>query len=379
MIYWYAQVTVDDPEAPADAPVEIGVYPVEAVTAAGVETTMQVGALDPATFDIDVLQYLVSFYDRTTNVLLAEVAVTMDLIGLPAIAIDPTLLNYGTDGYQQSFRVANTGDVNSLLDFAVFTRTDDVYNYFTPESDPLIEAMSAVGGMEDVPVGDPEEPFLFSREVAVTIARDGIESDLEYREFWIGAVAGTDASGNPLIDPDVEPVSLKVRVDAASIVEGAINRSRPPSLMRFVFLLRDKQGQAVNASDELVRNQINFFVQEDDFPIDPDESSQFVTGPENLRYNIALLLDYTGSMYNAGVDDPLNPLQPGEAIEQMVEAAKQFVLDLPDTYRIALLEYHGRQQPSRMIHSFDTDKTRLVTAPGRIHLAARRTRRLRVV
>lgn len=361
LVQWYGEVAVATSDAPAGSPIQIGLSPSQGVTAAGNTTTVTVAIPDPQNFNLDVPSYRVTVRDRSTTQVLGTVDVFVDLVAPPAITLDPTTLNFGTDGYQLSFYVINTGDSNSLLDFRIFTRDDDTFTPLDINADPLLAAVFVPEGTDDVR-SHPTAPELYAREVSVTISRDGIRNDLEFRELWVAGISGTTATGEPILDPDIEPQSVQIRVQAAAYVEGAINRSRPPSLMRFVFMLRDKRSVAVNAADELIRNQISFFVKEDDFPLDPDEASQFVTGPENLRSNIVILLDFTGSMYRAGVGDPLNPLQKGEAIAQMVQAAKQFVLDLPDGYRVALMVYHDRQQPSRLLHGFDTNKATLAAA-----------------
>jgi len=356
---WYTEVRLNETSA---AEVQVACSPTEAATPAGGATTVTLGIPAPADFDNDHLNYIVAVRDKVTNTVIAEVTVTVDLIGGPGVGVDPTLLDYGEDGYQASFYVANTGDPSSLLDFGVFQKVgDDDYIPYDTDADALVAYIEATDGMDDVR-GHPNNPWLYAREVSVTISRDGLEKDLETRDLYICAVRGLDNGGDPIIDPEITPVHVGLRVKAAPYVEGALNRSRPPSLMRFVFTLRDKRGVATDAADALIRNKINFYITEDKFPLDPDESSRFISGPENLKCNYVVLLDFTGSMYNAGVDDPLNQLQPGEAIDQMVESAKQFILDLPPSYRVAVMEYHDRLQPSRIIHGFDTDKHAAVAA-----------------
>ena len=362
LVRWYADIRINAPDVPEETPIQIAANPYTAVTAPNETVTVTVSVPDPTSFDATYLNYIVAIRDQTDDSLVAEVSVAVEQIGPPAINVDPVLLDFGEDGYQLSFFVSNVGDPFSTLDFAVFRLIDAAtatYEPYTADTDPLIAAIDAPAGMLDVR-GDPNDPSIYEREVAVTISRDGIEEDLEYRDLWVGAIKGLDDSGQPIIDTDVVPQKVQVRVAAAASVEGATNRSRPPSLMRFVFLLRDKRCIAIDASDERIRDEMTFYVEEDGFPLDPDESSRFVTGPDGLKYNLVLLLDFTGSMYNAGVNDPRNRLAPGEAIGQMVEAAKQFILDLPDTYRISVMEYHDRQQPSHIIHGFDTNKASLI-------------------
>jgi hypothetical protein len=376
LVRWYIDIRINAADVPLDTPIQIAAKPATAVTAPNETVTVTVNVPDPLTFDTTYLNYVLAVRNQADDSLVAEVNVTVDQIGPPTIAVDPTILDFGEDGYQLSFLVANLGNPFSMLDFAVFRLVDATTSTYEPydvEADPLIASIQAPGGMTGVrsdALTPTTEPWVNARGVTVTISRDGIEEDLEYRDLWIGAVKGLDESGLPLIDTDVVPQKVQVRVAAAPHVEGATNRSRPPSLMRFVFLLRDKRGIAIDASDELIRDQMTFYVKEDGFPLDPNESSQFVTGPDRLKYNIVLLLDFTGSMYNAGVDDPLNRLAQGEAISQMVEAAKQFILDLPRTYRISIMEYHDRQQPSIIIHGFDTNKASLIESLSNFALPA---------
>ncbi|MCX5770752.1 MAG: VWA domain-containing protein [Candidatus Hydrogenedentes bacterium] len=368
-VQWDIEIANNTSGQDPTLPVQIAAAPPTAVTVSGGSTNVAVSLTDPETFDSQRPLYLISVKEQGTDVLLGQVNVTVDVLGLPAVGVDPATLDFGEDGYQLTFKVANVGDLNSQLDFAVFELNDEVYSPFDVEEDPLILAITASQGADSVPAEpEPTETWLNSREVSVTISRDGIQNDLELRELWIGAVAGLDPEGNPVIDVRITPRKVEVRVAAAATIEGATNRSRPPSVERFVFLIRDKRGVAVDASDELIRNQITFYIKEDNSPLDPDESSMFVQGPENLKCNIVVLLDFTGSMYFAGVNDPVNPLQPGEAIKQMVDAARQFILDLPPNYRIAIMEYHERGQVGRFIHGFDTNKDSLVAALDRFTL-----------
>ena len=372
LVHWFAAIRINAPNVSADAPIQIAATPNDAVIEPNKTTTVTVRVPDPTTFDNNTLNYIIAIRNRADDTLITEVQVTVDLIGPPAVEVDPAVLDFGKDQYQLSFQVYNPGDPFSTLDFGVFSQVTAATAMYVPydiAADPLIAAIIAPQGTTGIR-GDVADPTINEREVSVTISRDGIEKDLEFRDLWIGAVKGTDESGQPLFDPDIAPRKVQVRVEAAPYVEGATNRSRPPSLMRFVFLLRDKRGQAINAADDLIRSRMSFFLKEDTFPLDPNESSTFITGPENLKYNIVLLLDFTGSMYQAGVGSTASPLAPGEAIQQMVDAAKQFVLDLPASYRVALMEYHDRQQPSHVIHGFDTNKAAMLAALDTYHVPA---------
>jgi hypothetical protein len=124
-----------------------------------------------------------------------------------------------------------------------------------------------------------------------------------------------------------------------------------------VFILRDALGEAIDTWDPEIFEELQgaFTIQEDGVPIDTDETNIFVTHAENLRYNVVILLDFTASMYHAGDGG-------GAVIDSMVDAAIEFIEDLPDTYRIAIMEYHDRQQTNRMIQDFTTSKATLIDA-----------------
>ena len=369
-VQWHGEIAVDSPDADATTPIQISMDPISKVTLGKAVDTVNVWIPDPDNFDLQSVSYIITIREGGPSVVdgavIAEVSVFVELIESVVIDVDPNVLDFGEDGYQFSFLVGNFGDPVSLLDFGFFTREEAgeeeyVYTSLDTETDPLLLAVDAPEGTQNVRVSPfPTDPWYFAREVLVTINRDGIKDDVEYREIYVAATAGEE-DGVPVFDPDVEPIRVAVRVQAEPYVEGAFNRSLPPSIMRFIFMLRDKRGIPVNAADPFVRSQISFRVTEDDAPLDLDEGSLFISSPEKLRCSVVVLLDYTGSMYRAGVDDPLNPLAPGDAIEQMVEAAKQFILSLPDSYRVAVMEYHGRGgELGRLVHGFDTDKHNVI-------------------
>lgn len=273
----------------------------------------------------------------------------IDLRPMPEIELDREGLDFGRDPntLELAFQIGNPGALNSKLNYAFEVLGEDNANT------PLV---TGIRNDEESPEGllwrtDPDSFPVHS--IRIRIDRTVLNEQVEYR-----TIRAYDTE-----IPAVAPKELRIRVEQTPLtVEGAINRSRPPYVMRFVFLLRDMLGQVIPTRTPEDLAKLDFVIEEDGVALDRDETNQFTDGPESLKYNIVLLLDYTGSMYNAGLADPRNPLDQGEAIAQMVEGAKGFVDDLPEGYRVAVMEYHDRQQGNRVLHNFTTDKASLKDA-----------------
>ncbi len=326
---------------------------------------------DPETIETGSGNYEVVVNVRNNSKDPIRVPVFVDPIGLPVVAAatqplffppstSPQIINFGRDLSVQFIDIFNLGDINSRLFYKFVIKERE------EEPNPSLRIISSVTPefsrtfSDGIIASQPEFEFYPNKRVTMSIFRDNLKRSLEDLDVLVYA---TDGPNGPIIE-EVEPLELTVRVEAAARVEGAINRTRPPYAMRFVFLLRDMFSTVVDTTSPGALDQIEFEIDEEDEPLPLDETNLFIAGPETLRYNLVLLLDYTGSMYNAGTDteDPERQLEPGEAIEQMEEAAKEFIDDLPGTYRIAVMEYHDRQQRQRVIASFTTDKEALKSA-----------------
>jgi P pilus assembly chaperone PapD len=269
----------------------------------------------------------------------------IDLAPMPVAWVDRTTLDFGADPnvFEMTFLVGNPGAISSKLHYAFEVLGEDNAN--TPLITMIYNDQESSTGIlwrtDPDPVPYPEH------EITVSIDRSVLNEQVEYRTI---RVKDTEIAA-------VEPVEVRVRVEQTPLtIEGAINRSRPPYILRFVFLLRDMLGQVIPTMTEEDLAKLDFVVEENGVVLDPAETNQFVTGPQHLKYNLVLLLDYTGSMYNAGLN------APGEAIAQMVEGAKGFIDDLPEGYRVAVMEYHDRQQGNRLLHGFTTNKESLKDA-----------------
>jgi len=251
----------------------------------------------------------------------------------PKIAVEPPVLDFGQTLNTLTFNVYNPGDFGSQLNFTIATDREDLIA-FEPDSG------LSVGSTADTAQFTPD-----FQPITVAINRN--------------ALTGTTDGGTIFVQaPGLDDVEVLVRVEAAPLsFEGAINRSRPPFLQRFVFIMRDSQNRSIDTTDPAIFAELQdaFTIEEDGDILDPDETNAFVAGPENLKFNVAVVLDFTASMFNA-------PPGNGAAIQQMVQSAGNFINDLPGSYRIALMQYHERQQTERLIQNFSTSKETLTDA-----------------
>lgn len=303
----------------------IEVSPQHGSTDIGGETTVTVG-VDRLELDPGMYSFTLRITSDGGNV---DVPLNM-AVGLSAkIGVEPAILDFGQTLNQLTLDVYNQGYPGSILNFTVSTDRPDML-FFDPP-----------GGTSVAP---PAHFVSYDRvTIAVTLDRSAVRGELDSGKIIISA-------------PGIQSVEVLANVERAPLMfEGAMNRTRPPFILRFVFLVRDSLGRALNTRDPAVLEDLRFSIEEDGVPLDEDETSVFVTSAQNLRYNLVLLLDFTGSMYNAGSGG-------GTAIQQMVSAARNFILDLPASYRVAVMEYHERQQTNRLIHGFSTARAPILSA-----------------
>lgn len=361
-------LSLSDRNNPDTAPA-ISATPGLGSTQPGETTEVLVRVTDPAAVTAGSGNYELAVRSGADGFLL--IPVTLEVVSLPVIvASEPpnpvvdrpevaalSTLDFGRDKFVMEFWVVNTGPLSSDLFFQV---THDDQEIATP----LISSVSPLRGDTNERPG--QDFFLFGTNdrvdatpVYVTVDRSVMTEDVEYRTITIEAwnqdyTARVDA---------VEPWTIEVRVERPPLtVEGAINRSRPPFLSKFLFLLRDTRGAAIPTQTPEDLSKIDFDVAEDGIALDWNETTRNLTGPEGIKANIVLLLDYTGSMYNAGTSDTVAPLRPGEALAQVKEAALRFLDDLPASHRVSLMYYNDRQQLNRVIFPFSTDRGALKAA-----------------
>lgn len=301
-----------------------------------------------------------------------RVPVIVEITELPVIAIsespDPevgrpevvplSVLDFGTSSFQETFYVVNVGPPGSQLFFTVKEVLDEEGEVVEAPL-PLILDISPNQGDTNAEEGDFFETgtnrFLDGQPVTVTIDRSALVEEVQFVTLEIASTNSNFSAENEA----VEPVQILVRVEQPPlIVEGALNRSRPPYMGRWVLLVRDRFGNAVAAQTNEDFERIDFKIFEDGIALDLDETNKFVNKPRNL--NIAIVLDYTASLLNAGTTNIQNPLDKGEATQNMIESTKELIRDLPPNTRIGLFYHHDRSQQNFVMHQFSTDKASLI-------------------
>jgi hypothetical protein len=309
-------------------PTYLTVSPRNGVIAAGSEATVTVNV------DCEALGDSTAEYALVVVTSAGNVAIDLFVGGTgtgASIGVEPPVLDFGRDSNELTFDVYNTGPSGSILNFQVTSDRPDLL-FLSPVSG------TSVGRITDLDDSTIVIDSLDRQPITVLIDRSAMESTHETATITITA-------------PGAEPVEVTVRIEASGLrVEGAMNRARPPYVVRFVFLLRDAFNQVIPTQTAADLDKLRFEVREDGIPLDLSETNMFLDGPEKLQYNIVLLLDFTGSMETSGV------------IDQMLTAAKAFVAQKPESFRVALMEVHDRQQSTRLIRNFDTSSENLIAA-----------------
>jgi hypothetical protein len=251
------------------------------------------------------------------------------------IGSEPQVLDFGRTDNVRQLTVYNDGPAGTLLEFTLRSNRPDLIS-FNPSSGESRGSQTSIPGV--ISERDPVN-------ITVTIDRSALQSALE------GATIFIEADG-------LDPVEVPVTVERAPLtLEGAINRTRPPFILRFIFTIRNEFGRTVDTTDPNVLEQLQtaFSIEENSIPLDLDETSVFVSPATGLRSNVAFVFDFSGSMYNAGAGN-------GAVINTVRSAAREFINDLPEAYRLALLEFHDRQQANRLINGFTTNRASSINA-----------------
>ena len=255
------------------------------------------------------------------------------------IGVKPSEIAMGTYGVSSSFDVANMGDPGSMLNFEVSANKPWVFFY--PETGTSEGASEIIKNWV---------------EVNVSIDRAQLDGTGSSAELRIRAYE-TDIAGNRIYLENVPEEVVEVSVEAAELTfEAAWAKLRIPSLARFVLLMRDIAYQPIALPYDLLDEVAQgFSVYEKDVLIDLQETNKFLTPGDNLRTNLVILLDYSGSMFASaqkvtdesisGAPDPLQALY-NRCVGQLIE-------ELPANYNVALMEFHDRGQCSRLVTAPD--------------------------
>jgi hypothetical protein len=347
----------------------ITVTPSTGTLTAGSSATLELSVTDGDLVQSDVGAYALSLQSGDGFV---EIPIVIDLLRLPEILVsaapDPeaerpqvesiNTLDFGRDTLQVTFWIANARENTSWLYFRV-SHEDQGSDF------PVIASVTPQTG--DTNAGDSDfyypsdsDTTIDGTSVTVTINRDNLTESEETRTITI------EAMDEDFIAPlaGVDPVTLTLRVERPPmVIEGAMNRARPPYMMRFVFSLRDSLGKVIPVLTQSQRDRVSFSIEENDVPLDLDETSRFTTGPTgDFKGNAVLMLDFTSSILNAGLFDAGGPFSAGEVLADIRAAADQFIDDLPAGWQLALMYHNDRQQDDYLIHPLTKDKDALKDA-----------------
>lgn len=155
-----------------------------------------------------------------------------------------------------------------------------------------------------------------------------------------------DKPGTYTITLDVKDLNDAVTTVSQSFVASAITIRNSfltigsPYMIGMHFrMVNNITKQVVTPADVPALTRANFAVTEDDIPIDLSETNQLlINGKRPLT--LVLLLDFTGSMYDAG------------AVGPMISAAKEFIDSQGDTTSISLWAFWDRQGGNAQIDDY---------------------------
>ena len=286
------------------------------------------------------------------------VRVEMQIAKVAEIGVKPAEIAMGLYVVSGSFEVANTGDPGSMLNFQIVSTKP--WLHFYPETG-LSEGTASL--IKDW------------RGVDISVNRAQLTGTGDTGELIVTAFEVDENGQRRLIDT-IKEKRVTVSVQAAPLsFEGATARTRIPSLVRFTMMMRDIAYDALPLPENLLDQYVrSFSIFEKDVPIEMPETNVFLTSGSVLRTNVAILLDYSGSMMDdaKSVSDPAiaNAPDPLQALYELCVA--NLIRELPDSYNVALMEFHERSQPTRFVNPsgpmFTTDKDLLLERLSSINI-----------
>jgi hypothetical protein len=322
----------DSPQQQVSLPAGISVSPTSGQLASGASEEASVSV---SREELQQGQY--EFIIRVSSIAGSrDVPVTIVLGEGAEIGVTEEVLTFAPEDNVLTFEVFNAGAASTELDFNVSTDREDLIGLSPTEG-------TSTGVLNLDENWDPVE-------IQVTLFRDQMQGE-------------TDSATITISSDDAESVELPVTIERADLrFEGAINRTRPPFIMRFIFTMRDSVNKVIDTRNDATFQALQeaFTVIEDGRVIDEDETEIFVSKPDNLRYDLVLMLDYTGSMdaqlreAHPGRTDPLQDLYGGNRLVATDGLVANFLDGLPETWNVALMEHHRRQQQNRILAGFGT-------------------------
>ncbi|MBI4556266.1 MAG: hypothetical protein HY706_01665 [Candidatus Hydrogenedentes bacterium] len=318
---------------PEDAPWLVGMNPTSGTLDAGesvlVTATANREGLSAGSKRIDVV---ISSY---SNSVVLEVTLLVEkkvIIGASPVEVD-----FGLESDTGEFFVANIGDAGTILQFQV--EADKSWLFRSPERG------TSVG------VPGPIKDF---KEVNLSVDRSALGTT-----GATGLVTVRALDGQGEIIEDIAAVTVLVSVQAAPLsFEATQARLRIPSLVRYILLMRDIGDRAIAATPTDLADAFDIF--ERSVFLEASETNQFVVSGDNLRTHLILLLDYSGSMFEAA--DGINVPDSHHLQFVYEQNVIPFLNNLPSHYLVSLMEMHDRDQGGRVRQTFTTDRAALAAA-----------------
>lgn len=270
-----------------------------------------------------------------------------------AVAVPPVTL-IGTDRDALGFQ---SDESSKLLSIANFGDPGTTLNYQAVSNEDWLAISPATGTSEGT-----SSPIKDYREHSVTIDRSRLDGAGSSGRIIITAIQIENGIAVP--DPTVPPVEVTITVEAAPLtIESALPRTRVPSLVRSVLLMRNVRSEAIPIPDSRLEDIGNLFrIAETDVPLELTETNQYLK--KDYTANILVLLDFSGSMLAAAnavaADGQLG--DPGSLTEDALKTAylqsiPALLAELPSHYRVGLGVFNDHALPEsgvvRMINNND--------------------------
>lgn len=281
--------------------------------------------------------------DPDTAITLLDVAVAVPPVTL--IGTDRDALGFQSDESSTVLSIANFGDPGTTLNYQAVSNEDWL-------------SISPATGTSD----GTSSPIKDYREHSVTVDRSRLDGAGSSGRIIITAILIENGVAVP--DPTVPPVEVTVTVEAAPLtIESALPRTRVPSLIRNVLMMRNVRSESIPIPDSRLEDIGNLFrIAETDIPLELTETNQFLK--KDYTANILVLLDFSGSMLSAAnavaADGQLG--DPGALTEDALktiylQSISALLNELPSHYRVGLGVFNDHALPEsgvvRMINNND--------------------------
>ncbi|HIJ73007.1 MAG TPA: choice-of-anchor D domain-containing protein [Candidatus Hydrogenedentes bacterium] len=347
---WRIETTEEDPEFPdwiapsGDVAQDTGIVPIFGSVAADdpegspVRITITREGISSGGHAFDFLVHSNGGETRVRVVMTVPKHISIGTGGTPVV--------FDLASITEEMYVANMGEEATFLDFYI-SEPSAKWLFLYPQTGRSVGTSSAIKDWQ-----------------TINFAVDRGALDTTVATLTVYALGGYDDDGEPFPDESIEPVDVTITVTAYELYfELARARRRIPSLLRFPMLMRNRQYQPIPIPFDLLDTfgEQSFFVSEQNIPLELSETNQFLALGASLRRSIAIVLDYSGSMYEAAqeagaVDPALDVSGEADPLQAVYERCVPPLIDdlaaLPGSTKMALMAFHDRSQPARIVQDF---------------------------